>query len=69
MLQLTEIQAAVKSTGLALAAKEFDDLFRIIRPNNEGRYAYMDLLTLLFGQFAAQQLCRQSILELQSSTK
>jgi Ca2+-binding EF-hand superfamily protein len=58
MLVLTDMQSAIKGIDLTLAAKQYDELFRIIRPNSEGKYSYMELLTLLFGQFAAQQLGR-----------
>ena len=69
MLPLSDMQNAIKSIGSTLDSKSYDSLFRIIRPSPDGKYSYMDLLTILFGQFAAQQLGRSTIMELEQSTK
>lgn len=69
MLALLDLQGAIKAMNLAFSTKEFDDLIRIIKPNHENKYAYMDLLILLFGTFQAQNLASQSIIQLEQGTK
>lgn len=64
MLERKDIENSIKSIGLTLSAKQFDELFRILRIS-DGKYAYLDLMTLIVGPFAAQALGKQTVIELE----